>query len=154
MSLAEREASTLTSLRTATRDRTWWLLIVIAPVVWLALATFGPGVTATRPPLSVFIYGVLLYPLLEEFVFRGLLHASLLQIDVMRQRIGPLSLANAITSVLFAISHLISQSPLQAASVFLPSLAFGYVFERYGHVAPAILLHAFYNAGFLWLFAR
>ena len=115
---AEREADTLTALRSAVRDPVWWILVVIGPLAWLALASIGPGIAPVRPAVSVLIYGVVLYPLLEELIFRGFLQARLLEIEIMRSRLGPLSLANAITSILFAASHLISQTPLQAASVF------------------------------------
>ena len=143
-----------TALRNALRDPVWWLLVVIAPLVWVALILYGSGIAPGRPALPALLYGIALYPLLEEYIFRGLLQDGLRRHEAMRAHFGPISLANVITSALFAASHMISQSPLQAASIFLPSLAFGYVFERYRHIAPAILLHAFYNAGFLYLFVR
>ncbi len=105
------------------------------------------------PSVSTLVYGVLLYPALEEIVFRGFMQAMLLERAAMQKRIGPVSLANLATSVVFAASHLINQSATQAALVLFPSLVFGYVYERYRHVLPCILLHGFYNAGFLCLFA-
>jgi len=36
--------------------------------------------------------------------------------------------------------------------VFFPSLVFGYFKDRTGRLTAPILLHIFYNAGFLWLF--
>lgn len=134
-------------------DRIWWLCVAAGPVVWLMLLALGMDRPSGWPSASTLVYGVLLYPALEEIVFRGLLQSMLLQYLVMQLRIGPISLANVTASLAFAASHLIYHSPVHAASVLLPSLVFGYVYERYRQVLPCILLHAFYNAGFLCLFA-
>ena len=37
-------------------------------------------------------------------------------------------------------------------SVFVPSLIFGYFRDRYRNIVPAVLLHVFYNTGFVLLF--
>jgi len=63
-----------------------------------------------------------------------------------------ISMANVVTSLLFASLHLISQPPLWAALVFVPSLVFGWARDRYITVVPSIILHVVYNAGFAWLF--
>lgn len=150
--VADAPAHALVALKKASRDRIWWLLVAAGPLTWLLLLAVGMRGLPAPPPVSALLYGVLLYPLLEEIVFRGLMQPMLLERAAMQVRAGPVSRANVITSLAFAASHLISQSPLQAASILLPSLVFGYVYERFKHVLPCIVLHAFYNAGFLSLF--
>jgi membrane protease YdiL (CAAX protease family) len=96
----------------------------------------------------------LIYPVLEETVFRGGLQSALLTRSVFRTRAGPVSLANVLTSIVFAAAHLFRQPPLWAALVLLPSLVFGWSRERYNSIVPSTLLHMIYNAGFVWLFTE
>jgi hypothetical protein len=89
----------------------------------------------------------------EEIVFRGLVQE--LVHDYISQRwLGPLSIANLLTSCLFTGLHFLYHPPLWAALVFFPSLVFGFFKDRSGHLTAPILLHVFYNAGFLWLFSN
>lgn len=92
------------------------------------------------------------FPLLEEIVFRGLIQGALLR--RLRSRIGPFSLANIATSLLFVAAHLLYHTPLWAVAVFIPSLLFGYFYDRYQHLLPPILLHVLYNSVFLLLLQR
>jgi len=96
---------------------------------------------------------VVIYPILEEFVFRGGVQRYLYEKPSLRQSLLGLSLANVITSMLFAAIHLINQPPLWAALVFFPSLVFGWARDRYDHIVASIVLHGFYNAGFIYLFS-
>jgi membrane protease YdiL (CAAX protease family) len=89
---------------------------------------------------------VVVQPLLEELVFRGILQGQLLRLTAAR-RAGPLSLANLVVSAAFAALHLPAQPVVSALSVFVPSLVFGHLRERFGSVWPAFGLHAFYNGG-------
>lgn len=129
--------------------------ILAAPVFWLALYL------AVRPPMDldwplhfpwVFLLPVLLIPVVEEYVFRGLIQGWLLK-RLPGRRVGPVSLANILTSVAFCIPHFFRTDPVWAASVFFPSLVFGHFRERHGGLATPIGLHVFYNAGYFWLFA-
>jgi membrane protease YdiL (CAAX protease family) len=40
-----------------------------------------------------------------------------------------------------------------SVAVFLPSLIFGYFRDRYDQLHASIVLHVFYNAGYIWIFA-
>ena len=99
-----------------------------------------------------FLLPALVYPLLEELVFRGLIQHTLYQYAWGARRLGTLSVANLITSVLFGLAHLWRQPLAWAAAVIAPSLLFGYFRDRYHSVVPAIVLHTVYNTGFFWLF--
>ncbi|MEO5573578.1 MAG: JDVT-CTERM system glutamic-type intramembrane protease [Gammaproteobacteria bacterium] len=104
-----------------------------------------------RAPLT-FLLLALVYPVLEELVFRGALQGALTRQTWGGRKLGPISLANFFTSLVFAGFHLFYHAPLWAALVFLPSLIFGYFRDRHQSVRPAIVLHVFYNAGYFWLF--
>jgi len=141
----------------AFRDPLFLAALAAGPVAWGILAIFlpvttDPGWPATR--LWFFLSAVLLYPVLEEIVFRGLLQGWLLEREWGRRTLlGPVSIANAIAALTFAVAHLIHQPPLWAMAVFLPGLVFGYFREVHG-LWSAILLHVVYNAGFIWLFVH
>jgi len=94
---------------------------------------------------------VLVFPVLEEIVFRGLVQ-ELAHDYVSKKFLGPITIANLLTSTLFTALHFVNHSPLWAALVFFPSLVFGFFKERTRGLAAPIILHVFYNAGFLWLF--
>jgi len=120
-------------------------LVAAAPVWWL----LAPHVGAARwDSASSLAATVLLYPVLEELCFRGLLQGWLLQRLGGTMHAG-ISAANLITSLAFAAAHLHAQPPAWAMATLLPSLVFGWVRERYGRVLPAIALHVYYNAGLM-----
>ena len=104
--------------------------------------------------MQVLLYGVVLYPVLEELAFRGFIQTWLREKTFFRtQMLFGITRANLITSFLFAALHLFSQPLIWAAMIFAPSLVFGYLRDRYEAVSPSIILHAWYNLGFL-LFIR
>ncbi|OBT09504.1 hypothetical protein A9264_08905 [Vibrio sp. UCD-FRSSP16_10] len=103
--------------------------------------------------LSHLLVLIILSPVIEEYVFRGMLQGRLLALRwgmqyLCSQRAYKISYANLITSLIFVAFHFINQSPLWALSVFIPSLILGHFRERYGSISPAIVLHVFYNALF------
>ncbi len=100
----------------------------------------------------IFLLPAVVYPVLEEIVFRGALQGGLWKTFLAGKALGPLSAPNILTAVVFGAVHLYSQAPLAALSIVIPGLIFGYFRDRYQHLLPCILLHIFYNAGFLILF--
>ena len=136
-------------------DRLFWLAILAGPFFWLSLYASGEVIRGPAWVLdksSVFIQLVLLYPLLEELVFRGVCQEALWKTKLARLSIYCLSLPNILTSLLFTTFHFFSHSPGWAVAVIFPSLVFGYFRDRYAHVLPAIILHIFYNAGYFLIF--
>jgi len=135
----------------AWRDVAFYAAILAGPVCWLILVSVGLPVVG--PPTFIFwLKLTVLMPVLEEIVFRGGIQAALISKPLFARRWGGVSLANLITSLLFAALHLVSQPPLWAALVFIPSLVFGWARDRYNAVLPCVLLHSVYNSGFVWLF--
>jgi uncharacterized protein len=140
--------------RVFARDAQFWAAVAGAIVFWIALDA------ATRPqwdltwPLHrawLFVQLALLYPVAEEIVFRGAIQPWLAR-RTGALRLGPVSLANGVTSLLFAALHFYSHPALWAAAVFIPSLLLGYFRERHASLWPPIALHVFFNGGYFWLF--
>ncbi|MDF1628366.1 MAG: JDVT-CTERM system glutamic-type intramembrane protease [Alcanivoracaceae bacterium] len=91
----------------------------------------------------------LLYPVVEELLFRGVIQGELLRREKTAARHFGVSRANMLTSILFTCLHLVHQAPLWAASVMLPSLVLGHFRERYNNLIAPILLHILFNAAWL-----
>jgi membrane protease YdiL (CAAX protease family) len=131
----------------------FWFALAAGPLVWGALFL----VTAPQPDLLwpgrhpiAFLQVALLYPVLEELAFRGALQDACHRYLASRA-LGPISVANLVTSAAFTALHFLYHPLAWAASVFLPSLLFGHFKDRYHSLVPPILLHIFYNSGFYWL---
>jgi membrane protease YdiL (CAAX protease family) len=100
---------------------------VITPVPGVASSLFVPSVLGS----------VLLIPVAEEVLFRGILYQAL------RQRVG-VAIAALVSAVGFAALH--AQPSPSAAIVFLPmGILFAAAFERTRSLYPSMLLHATYN---------
>jgi len=117
---------------------------------WRLALLAGPHL---RAPASAWAWAslVLVQPLLEELVMRGLVQGLALSLTLRHGaalRLGPLSVANGLTTALFVALHLPHQPLAWALAVALPSLVLGHLRERLGSVWPGVLLHAIYNLGF------
>ena len=135
------------------RDQFWIFCVIAGPVFWLFY-----GSVANRVPLGLdantlltVVLVILVYPILEEIVFRGWIQSELLRKHFFQAKLFQLSVANVLTSVLFSLFHLINHEPLWAALVFFPSILFGCLRDRYGAITPSIVLHVYYNFGFTLL---
>ena len=82
-------------------------------------------------------------PVVEEVIFRLGLQQELLT------RLKSAPVANALTALVFALAHGLSQGTGQSLLTLLPALALGSVYQRSRRVAPCIALHAAFNA--IWL---
>lgn len=87
---------------------------------------------------------IIVYPVLEEFAFRGAVQTMLLR--WFSVALGPLTGANLITSLLFAGAHYAMQPHPLTWLVFIPSLAFGWSRDRHQSLAGCIGLHMLWNA--------
>jgi membrane protease YdiL (CAAX protease family) len=142
--------------RLSWKDPLFYAALMAGLLFWLALYLLQQPVIQWGWPLLQpwqFLVPVVLYPLVEEMVFRGLLQ-ELVHEYISHHSLGLISVANLVTSVAFTAMHFIYHAPLWAALVFFPSLVFGFFKDRTGRLTTPILLHIFYNAGFLWLFTR
>jgi uncharacterized protein len=135
------------------RDSVFLLLLAFGPIAWLSMIgvfTFQPlpGYAIWSP---AFLSVILWQPLFEELLFRGIVQGHLLQSMARQKTWFGLSIPNLLTSLLFTLAHLASHSISWSLLVFVPSLCFGFVRDRFGSVYPSIALHAFYNTGFFLL---
>ena len=135
------------------KDRTYQAALIAAAIFWTGLFTF------TRPSLNwlwplyspwIFLSLAMVYPILEEIVFRGLLQEQLHR--YIKGHIGIFTRANILTSIIFTSLHLFYHDPVWAAVVIFPSLIFGYFKDKYQSLIPSIVLHVFYNIGYYWIF--
>lgn len=139
------------------RDPMFYSALLAAPGLWGLWWLWRPTALDLAWPLRApqpFLLLAIVYPVLEEIVFRGGLQPLLLRNRRLAQQRWGLSGANLVTSLIFAAFHLVAHAPLWAAAVLLPSLVFGYFRDRYHSLAAPIVLHVFYNAGYFWLFGR
>ena len=136
------------------RDWQFYLCLALGPVSWW-LISFAEPVRADLALPQIAWYQlaliILVYPVLEEIVFRGLLLEFLTK--RLRFRYGLLTSANVLTSVVFVLVHLICNNWIWALLIFFPSLVFGYMKERHQSMISPIILHSFYNLGFVSLFS-
>lgn len=131
------------------------MALLAGPACWLVLYVLHAPVPDWGWPLrspGLFLMPALVYPVLEEIAFRGLLQ------EVVRERLsrgsfGPLSHANLLTSLVFTALHFIYHPPVWALLVLFPSLVFGFFKDRTQSLTAPVILHVFYNSGFLWLFS-
>ncbi len=145
-------------MRQVTTRKFDWLLgaaFLAAPFYWWALALFVspvPEPAGSRADPKRLLLLVLVYPILEEIVFRGALQGWLRgKTWGMRHRFD-VTVANIQTSIVFAAFHFIRRPNIWSAGVVLPGLVFGFFRDRYGNLYAPIALHIFYNSGLIWLF--
>lgn len=88
-----------------------------------------------QPSVMTFIYGILIGPIVEELVFRGLTTHYF-------KRIMPFALANILQAVLFGLYHM---NLMQGIYAGLAGLVFGYIMYRGGSILYSILAHIIFN---------
>ncbi|HMN93917.1 MAG TPA: JDVT-CTERM system glutamic-type intramembrane protease [Hydrogenophaga sp.] len=135
------------------------LALLLALPVWAGLGLWAGD--AMRVPAGPWAWASLLLvqPVIEELVFRGILQGqalALLSSQGRPRRIGPLTWANVLVTLAFVLLHLRAQPLAWALAVAVPSLVLGHLRERFASAWPAMAVHAVYNAGFgltAWLVA-
>ena len=135
------------------KDRFFMLALLAGVVAWMVLwFTVIPTFTVDRDSIvRIIILTVIWYPLLEEILFRGIIQKYLFNKPWGCSNFVSLSVANWLTSLLFVAAHFWYQPAIWAILVIIPSLAYGFFRDRFTSIYPSILLHSFYNAGFVGL---
>jgi membrane protease YdiL (CAAX protease family) len=85
------------------------------------------------------IAAVLMAPLVEEVVFRGVLYQGL------KRRMG-LWPAAVVSALLFAVVHVEVQQPVYSSGFVLLGLLFAWTMHRFGSLVVPIVAHASFNA--------
>ena len=93
---------------------------------------------------------VVLMPIVEELIFRGVVQEQLYRaLSKDQGRLLWIGKANLVTSILFALAHWLFRDPLTALLVFPASLFFGWLYERHHSLTLPVLAHILANACFL-----
>lgn len=131
-------------------DPLWWAIGLAGLLADVGLQLAIPGALAGSVLIGAgqWLSCVLVQPVAEEIVFRGILQGELLRTRWGAKRIWRISAANALCSTVFAAMHFVHHPPLWALSVFVPSLIFGWLRERHGGLGAAIGMHVLYNLEF------
>ncbi len=98
---------------------------------------------------NITIYNIILFifasPLLEEFIFRGLVQ-NIINKFFKSGIFLHISFGNIISSLLFTIIHfLINYNNFMNLLIFIPSLYFGYLYDKYKTLKLPFLFHSFFN---------
>lgn len=104
--------------------------------------------------LTMILTHVVLVAIPEEFFFRGYIQERLHQAWGRKSFavLGlPLTWSIVVSSLLFALVHLISTFSVARLSVFFPSLVFGALRERTGGISASVVYHAACNLLVLFL---
>ena len=99
-----------------------------SPGLWQALDWLGGGLAAA---------------FIEETFYRGWLQT------LLTRKIGAIS-AIFLTSLVFALSHLIALTGWLRVTTFFPGLVMGYLRYKGGSVMPSIIYHALCNIWAVW----
>lgn len=118
-----------------------WALPVVRPeprliIAWICLVTAVAGILLWQPArLNYVLATLLLAALPEEWFFRA----------YFMTRLGAGWQANLITSLLFSAVHGFSRHWTIAALVFLPSLFYGWLYQRTRDLPLLVLVHGLSN---------
>jgi len=97
----------------------------------------GPAALAV-----LIVSAVVMAPIFEELIFRGLVQSALLGELGARRRWAVVWIASG----LFAVVHVGAVAPMVLPGLLLLGLIFGVIYERTGRTLPAIVAHAVFNA--------
>lgn len=92
--------------------------------------------------ITIIVTAVVIGPLLEEVVFRGLLQTLLLEVFGRKARWTAIVIASAI----FASVHLGATTWHALPGLFVLGMVLGWIYERTGSLLPVYLVHAAFNA--------
>lgn len=133
------------------RDAQFQCALALAPLLLFIMNHLMPNWSGgIHADIATFLLLVVWQPVIEEILFRGIIQERLRCLPWARLQILGLSVANCITTALFVCAHLAQHSIGWALAVAVPSLAFGHFRERHRQIYSAILLHATYNACYLF----
>lgn len=105
-------------------------------LIWAALLVIGLALLAWWPSAAPFTLATLLTAAIpEEWFFRA----------YFMTRLGQGNRANVITSMLFSLMHGLTRGWAAAALVFLPSLFYGWLYQRTRDLPLLVLAHTLSN---------
>lgn len=113
-------------------------------LAWAALALISALLVIWQPQhLDAAVAALVIAALPEEWFFRAYFMPRL----QVRTQINAVS-ANLITSLVFSLIHGLSRDGITAWLVFVPSLFYGWLYQRTRDLPLVVLVHALSNLGF------
>jgi len=131
------------------------MAVLLAPLLGFAflLLQGASFQLQTALPMRTIALVVVLIPICEEIVFRGLLQHELASYNRLRQTVAGLSWDNIISSTLFSVTHALYFGNALVLLLEIPALILGLFYSRQRKLIYPICLHAWYNANGLLVFA-
>lgn len=111
------------------------LLLTVLPESWIDMLNQTNSSIMAGNPTAVFIYSVIMAPVLEEILCRGLILGTLR--DAM-----PKWVAISLSSVVFGLLH---GNPLGIIYATAFGVLLGWVYLRFNSIIPAIIAHMAFN---------
>jgi len=100
------------------------------------LGFIAAAVISLKPDLLPFFFATLVFSALpEEWFFRSYL----------MKKMGSGIKANVATSICFSVLHAITLGWVSSLLVFIPSLVFGWIYQKQGNIVTLIFIHAISN---------
>lgn len=130
----------------------WGALAFTDPIFYLFLSFGFIGLYVPNPDNMLSLQWLFIKAVIEELFFRFLLQEGFDRFFRHKFYLGPISLANVLASICFSLMHLLRQPTGWALMTFVPSLAFGYIWQRYRSVLPGSIIHFAYNAFLFYQF--
>lgn len=104
--------------------------------LWIAMIVIAMAVISLKPDLLTFLFATLIFAALpEEWFFRAYL----------MERIGNGMKANVIASICFSALHAITLNWVSSLLVFIPSLLFGWIYQKQRNIVTVVLIHSVSN---------
>jgi hypothetical protein len=131
-----------------TYNKNKWLLIAIllAPLTTLLFVLLqGSSWVPQVETAGTVALVILVVPICEEVVFRGLLQHELSSYAKLRRTVLGLSWDNIISSALFTLVHVIYYGDSAALLSAVPALLCGLLYSRHQRLIYPIGLHIWYN---------
>ncbi len=125
-------------------DRFYLIFLFLGLLASSVYHYFFQADTQLELSANFILYALIISPILEELLFRGLLQ-KFLSLKLGHFRWKKLTLSNFLTSICFASLHVFLKGDWEGAMTFFPSLIFGFIWDRYKMLLPPILLHAAFN---------
>lgn len=104
--------------------------------LWILMIFIAMAVTGLKSDLILFFFSTLLFVgFPEEWFFRAYL----------MERIGNGMKANVIASICFSALHAITLNWVSSLLVFIPSLLFGWIYQKQRNIVTVVLIHSVSN---------
>ena len=135
-----------------------WGALIGALFLWLVIAfslELSPSLSWVETHFPLFIVLCFISPVLEEYVFRGLIYDYVEDRNQTEWSVNQwvkISIANLVTTGLFIAMHVGFRGFLAGALVILPSLYLGLIRRESSTLGPCILVHGLWNLGWFSLF--